>query len=220
MFLSAVLANVRNAGTDEKPAYFVEKVAIGTVLEIAGRKVVVDNDKTFGKDLGMIGQRVLAEHESILQTEFRQVARTRTMSVIDAKAVVLYNRKHSRMIMRHAILVSPTDGTISTFVWLLGSDGKDGYALAEKALQRLPQNLHEDRVLSVDSRKFTLGIPASDAFALIRIPQGTPVEPSARLRDAATQRRFTPEGALDLEAELRAVLVPRTSSGGMAWRKK
>lgn len=204
MFSFATLANVRNAGSAEKPAYFLEKVAIGTVLEIGGRKVVIDGDKTFGQDLGFVGRRVLAEHESILQSEFRQVARTRTMTVFDAKAIILFNKKHSRMIMRHAVVVSPTDGSLATFVWLLGSDGKGGYALAEKTLQRLPENLHEDRVLSVDSRKFTLGVPASDAFALIRIPQGTAIEFTPELHSAAVQKGFTAEGTLDLEAALQS----------------
>ena len=98
--------------------------------------------------------------------------------------------------------------------WLLGSDGKGGYALAEPTLQLLPEALREDRVMSVDGRKFTLGVPAADAFALARIPQGTPVKFSPGLATLAAVRKFDAETALRLEAELRARYTPLVAKAG------
>jgi hypothetical protein len=205
-----VLADVRECGSKEKPQYQLEKVGIGTALDVGGRTTIATSDRTFGVDLGLIGRRVFEEQEAILDNDFRQVARTRTMLVFDARAIVLHNRRHSHLVLRQAILVSPRDGKLTTFAWLLGSDRKDGYALAERTLQRLPPGLHEDRVLSVDASKFTLGIPAHDAFALVRIPQGAPVEPTASLRTAAATKRFTPETATRLETELRSPVGPNS----------
>ena len=59
----------------------------------------------------------------------------------------------------------------------------------------VPPNYHEDRVLSVDANKFTLGIPSDDAFALARVTQGTPVKFTSSLSQLAATRQFAPNGA-------------------------
>jgi hypothetical protein len=205
MFLFTILGKVREDGQD---GYALDKVAIGTAMSINGRNIIADSDNTFGADLGMIGRRVLAENEKILKGDVRQVARTSTMLVFDANAFILRNQKHRSMVMRHVILASPTTGKISTFVWLLGSDGASGYALADKGLQKLPPSLREDRVLSVDGQKFTLGIPSNDAFALAKIPQGTALGFSEALKAVAATKQFTPQAAQQLEAELQARYAP------------
>jgi hypothetical protein len=208
MFHFTILANVRSAGRPDAPSYYLERVAIGSALEVNGRNVIATSDQSFGSDLGFIGQRILQENENILRSDVRQVLRTRTMLVFDAQGFVLYNKKHARMVMRHVILVSPRDGKLSAFVWLMGADSRGGYALAERVLQLLPPHMHEDRVLSVDANKFTLGIPSNDAFALAHIPQGTPVKFTPELGQLAVTRRFTPEIATQLEAELQTRYAP------------
>jgi hypothetical protein len=208
LFRFTILANVRSSGTGDARSFYLDRVAIGGASEINGRNVIISSEQTFGSDLGFIGKRIFQENESILQADVRQVVRTRTMLVFDAQGFVLYNRKHARMVMRHVILVSPHDGKLSSFVWLMGADGRNGYALAERTLQLLPPGLREDRVLSVDANKFTLGIPANDAFALAHIPRGTPVEFTPTLGRLAATRRFTAETALELEAELQSRYAP------------
>jgi hypothetical protein len=209
IFLFTVLARVRDAAAGGAAHdFYLDQVAVGGSLDVDGKTVVATSDQTFGKDLGFLGRRVFQESESLIAADFRQVARTRTMVVFDANAYVLYRGKHTRMVIRHAILAAPRDGRLSTFVWLLGSDGQGGYALAEPTLQMLPAGLHEDRVLSVDGRKFSFGIPAADAFALARIPQGTPVRFSPALARLSVVRRFDPETAVRLESELRARYAP------------
>jgi hypothetical protein len=208
MFHFTILANVRSAGREDAPSFYLDKVAIGSALEVNGKNVIATSDQSFGSELGFIGQKILQENENILRNDVRQVLRTRTMLVFDAQGFVLYNKKHARMVMRHVILVSPRDGKVTTFVWLMGADSRGGYALAERALQLLPPNMHEDRVLSVDANKFTLGIPSNDAFALAHIPQGTPIKFTPELSQLAVTRLFTPETATQLEAELQTRYAP------------
>jgi hypothetical protein len=224
IFLFTVLARVRDsaAAGDDPHDFYLEQVAVGGAIDVGGRTIVATSDQTFGKDLGFIGRRVYQESENLVATDFRQVARTRTMVVFDANAYVLYNRKHTRMVIRHAIVASPRDGRISTFIWLLGSDGQGGYALAEPTLQLLPAGLREDRVMSVDGRKFgTFGVPGPDAFAVARIPQGTPVKFSAALSSLAVVKRFDAAAAVRLESELQARYAPlaaRAALPGMTRR--
>jgi hypothetical protein len=211
MFSFTILANVRSdAKTDgDEKRYYLERVAIGMSTNVQGRNVVVTSEQTFGADVGLIGRAVMRENDRILSTDMRQVARTRTMHVFDANAIVRRNNQHRPMVIRHVIVVAPTTGQLTTFVWLLGRDNPDAYTLAENAIQMLPPQMREDRVLSVDSQKFNfLGVPAPDAFALARLPQGTPVKYSKSLMTLAALRRFTPETALNLESELQARYAP------------
>ena len=126
------------SGRRARGDYALDKVAIGNAVEVNGRVVVVDGENTAGADLGFIGRSVLLENEKILKDEFRQVARTSTMVVFDAKLFVLRGGKHEAMVLRHVVLASSTTGKVSTFVWLLAPDGGNGYALAERGLQKLP----------------------------------------------------------------------------------
>ena len=208
MFLFTILANVRGDGRD---GHALDKVAIGLALNIEGRNVIADGENTFGADLGWIGRKVLAENERLLKEDVRQVARTATMLVFDLNTFVLRDRKHRSMVIRHAILASPSTGKVSTFVWLLGPDGGSGYTLADKGLQKLPPAFREDRVLSVDGQKFTLGLPSPDAFALAKLPQGTSLGFSEALKAVAATRPFTAEAARKLEAELQARYAPVAS---------
>lgn len=210
MFSFTILANVRAEGSadGDNKRYFLERVAIGMATSVQGRNLIVTSEQTSGADVGFIGRAVMKENDRILGTDVRQVARTRTMDVFDANAVILRNNQHRPMVIRHVIVVAPQTGQLTAFVWLLARDGQDRYTVAENAVQMLPPRMHEDRVLSVDSRKFTLGIPSADAFALARLPQGTPVKYSKSLLTLAATRRFTPETALSLENELQARYAP------------
>jgi len=210
MFSFTILANVRSEGNGdaEKKRHFLERVAIGMATDVQGRNLIVTSDQTFGADVGFIGRAVMRENDRILSSDMRQVARTRTMDVLDANAMMLRNNQHKQMVMRHVILVAPQTGQLTAFVWLLNRDSGDQYSLADNAIQMLPPQMHEDRVLSVDSRKFTLGIPSNDAFALARLPQGTGVKYSKGLTTLAVLRRFTPETALNLEEELQTRYAP------------
>jgi len=112
------------------------------------------------------------------------------------------------MVIRHAIIVIPENGRLTTFVWLLGSNGKGGYAVAEAAVQLLPASFHEDRMMSVDGDKFFLGIPGRDAIALARIPQGTPVRYTDELKALAALKTFDVTSIVNLEKVLQTRYAP------------
>jgi hypothetical protein len=105
------------------------------------------------------------------------------------------------MVVRQVVLVSATDGRLGSLVWLL-EPANGAYRLADESMRFLPPNLQEDRVLSVDADKFFLGIPAENAFAIVRLPPGTRVRFVPSLRRLAAIRRFSAETAQQLEAEL------------------
>ncbi len=203
MFHLAILADVRPGPPGGRDNFGLEKVGIGLTVDVDGREVVVSTEEARVANLGMIGRRVLHANEEIVRTEFRQVARTRTMVVFDARALILYQGNHAHLVIRHAVLCSPADGSVRTLVWLLGAAREGGYAPAEPALQWLTPALLEDRLLHVDGDKFILGVPSAEAFALVQIPQGTPIPLSPDLASATSTNRFTTETAPQLEDALR-----------------
>jgi len=203
MFKFTVLANVvRDNGT-----YKLQVVARGFAVNIAGRDTIIDGNNTLDADMGLFGKRVLSENEAILDKDVLQVARTGTMLVFDAQALLRQNNDHVKMVVRHAIVVDPQTGKLSTLVWLLSNGRPDTYQAAERAMQLLPTNMREERLLSVMRDRFTLGIPSADAFALVRIPQGTAIPYTAQLQALATIKTFTRENVLTLESALRAAVA-------------
>jgi hypothetical protein len=200
MFKFTILADVGRQTNQGRPVYFLSKLARGFAIEIKGKETIVDGNNTLGASLGLFGRRILDENEKILDEDVRQVVRTPTMLIFDAKAVMRQQNEHVPMIVRHAVLVQPDTGRLSTLVWLLTRD----YRAAEPAVQLLPNGMREQRSLSVKRDEFTLGIPSREAFALRRIPQGKPVAYDDRLRWAATQRTFTAQSVPDVATILAA----------------
>jgi hypothetical protein len=203
LFKLTILANVARRNDGQKPTYYLEKVARGFATTVNGQETVISADKTLGASLGMLGRRILDENEAILDNDVRQVVRTPTMLIFDAKSVVLRKGVHVNMITRHALLVDPDTGRLFTLVWLLDTN----YQAAEPAMQLLPEGMWERRLLSVDRRHFTLGIPDREAFALRQIPQGTPIPYTPALRDAATTRSFTLANVPAIETTLRSAAM-------------
>lgn len=211
MFHFTILANVRAEAGGEPKRYYLEKVAMGTAIDVRGRKIIATPEQNFGAELGFIGKKVFEENEKMLRSGVRQVTRTRTMLIFDGQGFVVHEGKHQAMVIRHVVMVSPRDGQLATFMWLLSPNGSDAYQLAESSLQLLPNALIEDRVLSVDGSKFTLGIPSNDAFALAHITQGLPVKFTPKLIELAPTRQFTAENTHQLEADLQTRYVPLLS---------
>jgi hypothetical protein len=205
MFKFTLLANVAGQKDGARTTYRLQRLARGFAIDINGKETVIDGKNTLGADLGFFGKRILAENEAILDKDVYQVARTGTMMIFDAQAVMLAGKDHIKMIMRHAVLVDPDTGRLSTLVWLL-SRTATGLAPAEKALQLLPPNMQEARLLHVLKDRFTLGIPAPDAFALVRIPQGTAIAYTPELQQSAAAATFTRDQVFALETALRAAV--------------
>jgi hypothetical protein len=203
MFKFTILANVAKR-RDDRDRYYLERVARGFATTVDGKQIIVRGKQTYGADLGMFGRRILDENEKVLDEDVRQVARTATMLIFDAKAVMLREGEHVNMIMRHAILVDPTSGRLYTLVWLLDRD----YKPAEKVIQLLPDGMREKRLLSVKRDKFNaLGIPERDAFGLRQVPPGKPIDYTDALKEVASVKTFTEADVPRVEETLRTVAI-------------
>lgn len=200
MFRFTLLARTEK----EKDGYRLKTVARGFATTVRDKDTIVDPKHTFGARMGLFGARILGDNEKQIDDAVRQVARTPTMLVFDLPSVMRRGDRHVNMMLRHAILVDADTGKVSTFIWLLSKDG-EGYALAEKELQQIPEGLHEQRELSFLREKFTLGIPTNDAIGMVRTPQGKGIAWTAGLEKPAAAKDFTKEQVLELEKQLRAV---------------
>jgi hypothetical protein len=208
LFKFTVLARVE---PDDAPGarFHLACVARGFATNIAGQERIVSGSDTLGADVGLFGRRILDENEKILDHDVRQVVRTRSMLIFDAKSVMLVGGNHVTRIMRHALLTDPARGGLETLVWLLTDD----YEAAEPTLQLLPHAMREERLLSVQRDKFTLGMPSRDAFALRRIPQGAAIAYTPELRLAATTRVFVEAQVPRIEQVLRAAVARGRAEG-------
>jgi hypothetical protein len=184
MFNLVFLANIRQR--DDK-TYELEKYGVGFSMKINGTNTVITPDKLkeLGADLGMIGRSVFAANQDSLRA-IKEVARFTNCALFDAPTMMLYEDDHCLMTVRYLIWVSHTTGRITTFAWLLDREEDRGaHRVVESTVQLLPDNMREDRVMNVLGDRFTFGIPSKDAFALVRIPQGRPVNVTPRLAQVA-----------------------------------
>jgi hypothetical protein len=210
-FCLVLAADVTRNGNGTNTEYKLARVGAGFAMDIKGQMVVVNvaKQRELGANLGFIALTVLEENEKVRKNDVRQVARTETMIVFDAKSIVLKDGAHQDFIIRHAVLVDPRSGKLSTFCWLMKDEGDD-YVMAEDELQLLPPDYHEDRAINVDGKDIALGIPGPRTFALVRVPPGTPIRVTPELSEAATVRTHMPQDVTRLEAALRKV-IPRNA---------
>lgn len=189
MFNLVILADVRKR---EDGFYNLQRYGVGFSTKVDGVNTVItiDTAKELGVDLSMIGRSVFAANEESLG-QIKEVARFSTCALIDAPTIMLYEGEHILMTVRYLIWASRTTGQLSTFAWLLDRTAETGdYQVVEPALQKLPDNMREDRVMNVLKSRFLFGIPSKDAFALVRIPQGQPVKFTERLQTVAGAETF------------------------------
>ena len=196
------LADVqRHAAAGPAESYRLDRVAIGIGTDIHGKNTIITSatQKKLGADLDIIARQVLAQCEEDFQNGFLQIVRTPTMLVYDSDVILLIEKKHKKMMTRHAILVSPKTGRLHRLVWLFDPN----YELVDQPIQSLPPNYQEDRVLDVDADKFFLGLPREGAFAQVRLARGTPIPLTDRLKKSISPRRYAKTTARELERQLR-----------------
>jgi hypothetical protein len=186
-----------------KAGYELKSVARGFAMTIRGQEVIVDSRNTFGGNKGVFGAKILAENEKHIDADVRTIARTPTMWLFDAQAVMRRGSDHARMVLRHAVVIDPDTGKAHTFIWLLSKDG-GRYAVAEKTMQLIPEGLREQRYLSVKRDQFVLGLPTKEAFALVRTPQGKPIAWTEGVAKLASVKDLTKEQVLEVEKALLA----------------
>ncbi len=203
MFKFAVLANVV-PGKRQGKGFRLGRVARGFAVTVENEQKIINSGNTQGTTLGPIDRLILSEEEKHLDADVRQVARTPTMMIFDAQAVMRRNDDHVKMIMRHAVLVDPGTGRLYTLVWLLTRD----FETAEEVIQLLHNGMWEKRWLSVKRDKFLGPVPASkEAFALRQVPQGTPIPYTPALKEVATVKEFTETSVPRIEDVLRTAAL-------------
>ncbi len=178
--------------------HYLDRVGVGFSTKINGRDTVItlETEAELGANLGLIGRSVFGPNEKALN-DIVQVARTPQAVMFDAPTMMLYKDEHRLMVVRYLIWVHPASGETRTLVWLVdppnsNNGGQDKpYVLADVTFQSLKPNLVEDRVMNVKGDRINfLGIPAADAFALVRIPQGTAIPITDEMAQFATIRKF------------------------------
>lgn len=193
MFNMTILANVVERNESGRTAYLLDKVGVGFAMEIAGKMTVVTSDTAnqLGANLGMIDRGVLSGNEDCLE-DVTQVARTDRLVVFDAKAHMLIGEKHEQRILRHMIWASPVSGKLGFLVWQLKDTDNGHYTIDSAEMQFLPSAFREDRRIHVSAGNFLSSkIPTPDRFALERIPQGTSVPFSDRMKRVAGLKSMT-----------------------------
>ncbi len=207
MFDIAILAN---AERDESARYYLEKVGIGFTMKMDGKNTIVtiDSQEKLGADLDMIARDVLSGHEEGL-ADVRQVARDSAGMIVDVPTLMLHQGSHRIMIVRYLVRVSPDNGRSDTAVWLLveGTSQQD-YLLVEETFEHLPPNMREDRILNVDGKSLTFGLPADDAFAAVGIPRGRSHEFTDEMRKHAGRVSFSEEAYRELQSALTHAMTP------------
>ncbi|TWT89266.1 pyruvate kinase [Neorhodopirellula pilleata] len=188
------LTMLANAEKNSEGKFELDQVAVGFSMVIDGKNVVVTSQtqSQLGGELSLIGRSVLDGNVAAL-AKVERVARTPYNLILDAPASMLQENEHREMIVRYYIWVFPENGNIGTLVWLL-DPVRGKLKIADTAIQLLPPNMQEDRIMNVKKDKFNfLGIPSKDAFALVQIPQGTPFEMSEEMQSLAAETTYTPE---------------------------
>lgn len=203
MFHLTILANVVQDHA-QPPQFQLGEVALGLAMDIKGREVIVSSktQQKLGADLRLMEENALSGNEACLDQAL-QVARTPTMMVFDATAIMRLAGENRNVFHRHALLVSPSDGRLTTFIWALQRDAQGTYHLAADEIRKLSPGVQEDRKLYVDRRRFVFGLPAQEAFALIDLPPGETIVPSAALQESAESALKTPADVTHLEELLR-----------------
>jgi len=206
MFKVAIVANMRANANSVGTTFTLDKVAVGLAMDLGGQEVIVSSatQKSQGANLDYIGRQVLAGTEQCLD-EVIQVARSPQMLVFDAWSVVLREREHRRMAVRHSVLVDANSGELSTVVWLLQPGRSGELSLVDPEMHLLPRNLQEDRLLNVRADNLIVGLLTGkrDGFALVGIPPGRPIKVPDELQPLLSSRFTTPADVTALEAALR-----------------
>lgn len=160
-----------------------------------------------GVSLGFFEGKVLAEREKELNTVVSPGS-TPTMAMFDFSSHHLRDDRRVQIVLRYAALVDPADGNIQTVHWILDVT-PERYRYVEGSAKLLPPNHKMDWEMHVDGAKVSFGAPKSDAFAVTKLPQGTPVAVPDEVKPQLTARGYTAESAARLEQSLRSALNGR-----------
>ena len=211
-FSAAIMATVlpidADPGGDQtasSPHYVLGEVGVGCSAGSNDRQVIVtaDTASQMGIELGFLDRRVLTRFEAQLR-ERKLVARTKTMAMFDAPALMSRAGGHQDETIRHLIWVNPRTGVTAMAIWLVD----DKRPIEDRdPIQYLQQGTRLTRPLHVDGSEFRLGMPTQRSFALERLPKGRSVQWTEALCDSAARSSYTSETLAELTSALREALL-------------
>ncbi len=172
--------------------YRLAEVGIGHSVQVGKQLVAIEpgNYKSHGVDLSFIERQFLSQSGQHFE-EIRSVARTATHLMFDVPAILNRNGIHKDFVMRHLVWIDGQTGTVHALIWLLEKSKSASLAVVESELPRwLQTDRIEDRMIHVDAKEFTLGVPGKHAFALEQMPPGRVVEWTKELLSVAALDRY------------------------------
>ncbi len=169
-----ILATIEQTADESgKVRYRMTEVGVGTSVEIDGEWTVVtlENASQLGLSFGFFKRQLLYENDKQFR-KLQLVAKTTTLAIFDAPAIVLRDGKHKDFVMRHFIWIDSRTGASAALVWLLERNETGQLSVVDEPAHWLPAGVKEKRTIHVDRQEFTFGIPGERAFALTELPPG------------------------------------------------
>ena len=193
--------------------YRLAELGVGYSMRVNGvlKIVTLEEHKSMGVRLGLIQRHMLAENEKQLATA-SLIAKTSTLLLFDAPALMLRNGVHTDLTMRHFVWVDPKSGRTSALIWLI--DRNQGRPrVIDEPMRWVPSGTKEDRAIHVDGDEFILSIPTERAFALEKLPPGKDVPWTPAARTLAAQSSYETDALRQLTIALNQALQDlRTAS--------
>ncbi len=209
-----LLARVERSADAASPSATLEEVGIGLATAIDGRLQVVSgppaaesrsDTQSPQAELGFIGNRVLRSAERSLD-EMRVVVRRTTLLIYDSPAVIKLNGGNQISVVRSMIWLEPQSGKLHHAIWAMQKGGQVPWVPALEHGVYLPVPFEEDRILHVDTKRFSFGIPAATAFALASLPPGYPFSLAGGLGESACRESYDESQLRELASGLISAL--------------
>ncbi len=204
---TAMVARVVPSRNGDSVQCRLQSVAIGVGTRIGRHDVIISSDtqRQLGANLGLLKSMILSRAEEHLAKILR-VAASDQMWIVDAPSVMHVGGQHRKIVLRYLFLVHPQTGRLATVVWRIDLDEQGRYLPVRGPAVWVRPNLITTSPLHVDGDKVYWGIPSNEAFAIVRLPPGTPIDVPPQLSQLLGLQNLTPETAWGLEWRFRQAI--------------
>jgi hypothetical protein len=192
---------------DDAGRWQIEQVGIGLGTRVGEVDAIISSatHKQLGANLDWLRTLVLSRAEERLDL-LRVTAGTPSMVVVDAPTLLRLDNQNRETVFRYLFLVEAETGGLATIVWRIETDDRGNYLkVASDPILATP-SIITVTPLHVDGSRVTAGIPASNAFASTRMPDGHTFSMPEVSATAAGQRQLTKATAARLEIGFRKAL--------------
>lgn len=207
-------AERRGGETSPEREFRLSEVGVGYSARVGDRQVIVDVDSAerLGLDLSLIDRYVLDQNVERLSGP-RVAARSSTLIIFDAPAILARGDDHRDATMRHLVWVDSDSGQTAVAAWFLvdreAAADDSPAVLRGEPLRVLPGGVREKRRIRVDGDEFFLGIPTERAFAMQSLPPGRPIAWTDRLASLASRRSYSPETLAEFTSSLNEAIAAK-----------